>query len=154
MTRTQVGSVAVIAVLAVIQLVPVSRENPEPRGAPPAPDEVLSVLRESCFDCHSHETRWPWYAYVAPSSWLVAADVSDAREDLNFSRWDEMDLEDRIDRIEEIGVEIEEGHMPPRQYWLLHPDARLDRDERQRIAAWVARVLEMLEGELDRRPEH
>ena len=53
-----------------------------------APKNVASILRTSCYDCHSNETNWPWYSYVAPVSFMVAGDVEDGRKSLNFSEWD------------------------------------------------------------------
>ncbi len=78
-------SLTVVFVLALAQLVPLDRTNPPVDGEAPASGEVREVLRRSCYDCHSHETRWPWYAHVAPVSWWVVHDVHEAREHLNFS---------------------------------------------------------------------
>ena len=136
-----------LAIFASLQLVPVERTNPPARGAPPAPAAVLAVLRRSCFDCHSHETRWPWYAYVAPMSFELSHDVAEARDALNFSLWGDYDVDDRIDLLEEIWEEVEEEHMPPWFYLPLHLDARLDESDRARIRHWVEGSVETLEAE-------
>jgi len=73
-----------------VQLVPVDRTNPPVESAVAAPAEVRSILRRSCFNCHSYETEWPWYGYVAPLSWLVAHHVHEAREEMNFSTWNRL----------------------------------------------------------------
>ena len=70
---------ALAAVFVAIQLVPVHRDNPPVASDLDAPADVKSILRRACYDCHSNETRWPWYAYVAPVSWLVAHDVEEGR---------------------------------------------------------------------------
>lgn len=125
------------ALLLLIQLIPASRTNPPVEGLVPAPDSVLAVLRQSCFDCHSYETRWPWYAHVAPVSWLVAQDVNEGREHLNFSTWNRYDAERRADKLEEIWEEVEAGEMPLKIYLPLHPDAKLSQRDRAVIHTWT-----------------
>ena len=72
----------VIAAFILIQFVPVDRSNPPVLSDVQAPAEVQTILRRSCYDCHSHETHWPWYAYVAPASWFVVDHIEEGREDL------------------------------------------------------------------------
>ena len=112
-----------------MQFIPVDRANPPAEGPIEAPPEVLEVLERACFDCHSNETRWPWYGYVAPTSWLLAHDVEEGREHLNFSNWKTMKVGKRQHALEEIWEEIEEKEMPLPAYEILHPSARLsDKD--------------------------
>ncbi len=114
-----------VALLALAQLVPVERTNPPVEEEIAAPPELQAVLRRACYDCHSNESRWPWYAKVAPTSWLVAHDVSHAREHLNFSTWNAYGEEERRENLEEALEEVEEGNMPLPIYRLMHPDAEL-----------------------------
>jgi heme-binding protein len=65
----------ILLALIVMQFVPVERTNPPVEQEVPAPANVRAMLRRACYDCHSNETRWPWYSHVAPVSWLVAHDV-------------------------------------------------------------------------------
>jgi hypothetical protein len=117
--------IAVVVVFILIQLVPLDRGNP-PAAAPiEAPPEVRRVLEASCFDCHSHATRWPWYAWVAPVSFLVVHDVDEAREHLNFSTWEAYPADERRELAEEIVEETREGEMPLPMYTFMHRDARL-----------------------------
>ena len=125
-----------ILVLA-IQLIPADRENPPSVETIAAPPAVEQILRRSCFDCHSYETQWPWYAYIAPASWLVAYDVHEARDHLNFSTWQIYDEDERIDNLEEMWEEVEEGNMPLWYYLPLHPEANLDDRERKLLHEWV-----------------
>jgi len=112
-----------------IQLVPVNRVNPpitkEPDWGSP---EARALIKENCFQCHSNETEWPWYSYVAPASWLIRWDVKQGRRHVNFSEWDKPshDLDDMIRMIE-----LEE--MPPIQYTIFHPEAKLDAQEKQAL---------------------
>jgi hypothetical protein len=133
----------VFALALLIQLVPYGWRHPNPPVTADAPwpsTQARRVAVAACYDCHSNETDWPWYSYIAPTSWLVRKDVEDGRDELNFSTWDEDD-NDADDAIETI----EDASMPPRQYKLLHPDARLTADER----ALLIEALRVMEGERD-----
>jgi len=129
--------VAIGVLFLAIQLVPVDRTNPPETGRVPAPEAVAAVLERSCFDCHSNNTRWPWYAYVAPVSWLVAYDVHEAREHMNFSEWDRLSAEKRAKKIHEVWEEVEEGEMPLWYYLPLHEDARLVPQDLTALRTWA-----------------
>jgi hypothetical protein len=132
---TRVG-VVVVAVFAAIQLVPVDRSNPAVESEVPAPEPVRSVLRRACYDCHSNETVWPWYSRVAPVSWLVAHDVHDGREELNFSAWNRLSEKKQAKMLRETWKEVSEGEMPPAIYLVMHGDAQLSLDDRTLIREW------------------
>jgi hypothetical protein len=128
---------AAVALLALLQLVPVRRTNPEATAPIDAPPEVARIIEAKCYDCHSNETRWPFYAYVAPVSWFVVHDVSEGREHLNFSEW--AGYSDRKQRrlIEEICEEIADGNMPLRSYRLIHPGARVTDAQLETLRGWA-----------------
>ncbi len=109
-----------------VQLVPLGAwqfSNPPVVDAARFPTaEAEEVARAACFDCHSHETRYPPYAYVAPASWLLQRDVAEGRDELNFSDFGDSDSDDAADAVRD-------GSMPPSRYTLLHPGARLDEAE-------------------------
>jgi len=127
----------VVAILVGIQFVPVDRTNPPVEADLEAPAELTEVLRTACYDCHSNETRWRWYSYVAPVSWLVAHDVDEARSELCFSDWDLMEERERDEMREEIWEEVEEGEMPLLIYRLVHPSARLSPEQRSVLREWT-----------------
>ncbi len=131
---------ALVLVFAVAQLVPVERSNP-PATAPLAladvPAPIAATLRSACWDCPSRETVWPWYAHVAPVSWLLAHDVSEGRESLDFSTWGAEKPRRRAKLLGEIAEEVDEREMPPTLYVLLHPEARLDDAARAALVAWA-----------------
>lgn len=133
--RTGLG-VGIIVVL--MQLVPYgwSHDNPPVIREAPWPNTASErIARVSCYSCHSNETDWPIYSYVAPTSWLVRYDVDRGRDEFNFSDWDPGDADDAIEMIEE-------GNMPPDRYVLIHRDARLSAPER-------ATLIEALEAMSD-----
>ena len=125
------------AALVVAQVVPVERTNPPVEAEIVAEPEVQALLRRACYDCHSHETVWPWYAWVAPVSWLVAHDVNHAREELDFSRFESYAPKKQRKKLEEAAEEVDEGHMPLWYYVLLHPEARLSEAERRWLIDWA-----------------
>jgi len=129
--------IVVIIVLIGIQFVPVDKTNPPVTGEIKAPENVMQILRNSCYDCHSNEVKWPWYSNVAPMSWLVAYDVDEAREHMNFSEWASYSTEDKAEDIEEIWEEVEEGNMPLWYYLPLHPEAKLSDNDKEIIKNWV-----------------
>lgn len=131
--------ILVVLVLAVvgIQFVPVERTNPPVVSEVSAPGEVAAVLERACYDCHSNETKWPWYSYVAPASWFVTNHVEHARGDLNFSEWPTLDLELQEHAYHDIDEQVSEGKMPLESYTWMHRDAQLSEDERQLIVRWA-----------------
>lgn len=132
----RVGVVLFIALLAA-QLVPVMRNNPIERNYLEAPEGVQGLLRRSCNDCHSHETQWPWYARLAPASFLIARDVKEGRKKLNFSIWDSYDENRRARKKKEIAKEVGNATMPPWYYVPLHPQTKLSAEEQEQIVRWA-----------------
>jgi Haem-binding domain len=103
----------------------------------PVPASVQDVLVRSCYDCHSYQTRWPWYSLVAPVSWLTANDVSEGRHHLNFSTWASYSAVRAADKLETIAKELSERGMPPIAYTLIHRNARLSDAEVAMVVAWA-----------------
>ena len=122
------GGGVVFAMLILVQLVPYGWSKPNPPVTAEAPwpsTEAEAIARTSCYDCHSNETDWPAYSYVAPMSWLVRRDVERGRDEMNFSEWDE----DSADAAEEAEEMIVEGQMPLPNYRRIHRDAQLTDEE-------------------------
>lgn len=111
--------------------------------------EVSGLLKTSCYSCHSNETIYPWYSYVAPSSWLVAKDVREGREELNFSTWQENDMIKKLGLLDDISTEVEEGNMPMGIYTLMHPSAKLTDEQRDLIVAWAEDTMDVVVEEED-----
>ncbi len=143
------GAAALLAILIALQLVRrPDFTNPEASRAGTmqdhveVPPDVDAILRRACYDCHSHETRWPWYARLAPVSWMVARDVRLGRIDLNFSDWstDPVREPSPAQRLRGICSDLQRDIMPLRSYLLLHPDARLSAAEVERVCGWTEAV--------------
>jgi hypothetical protein len=136
------------ALLVLIQLVPYGRDHTNPpTRAEPAWDspETRALVVRTCFDCHSNETRWPWYSHVAPVSWLLQNHVDEGREHLNFQEFNRPQED-----AHEAAEEVEEGEMPMWSYLLLHGEAKLPEAEKQALI----RGLEATFGGDDHGHEH
>jgi hypothetical protein len=123
------GFALVLLAGVAIQFVPYGRNhtNPPVSGDPAWNSaQTRLVFQRACADCHSNQTVWPWYSNVAPMSWLVARDVQKGRNKFNISEWDRSDKHG-----DEAAKEVRKGSMPPSQYLLAHPSARLSAEERQ-----------------------
>ncbi len=142
-----IAAVVLISGLLLIQLLPFGKDysNPPVVQEPhwDSPDTRALAMR-ACGDCHSNETVWPFYSKIAPVSWLVARDVAEGREKLNFS---EMNRDQEAD---EAAATVHEGEMPPRYYTPLHPSAQLNPAEK---AALIAGLQATFGGELTRERE-
>ena len=120
-----------LALFVVIQLIPFGRNYDNPpvvQDTPWGSPEAEAIARRSCYDCHSNETTWPWYSKVAPMSWLAQNDIREGRRALNFSTWGQGEFE-----TGEIAGVIRQGSMPPLQYTLLHPTAKLSASEKETL---------------------
>ena len=124
--------------LVAMQLVQCERTNPAVTGDIQTPADVKQVLRRACYDCHSNETRWPWYAHVAPVSWLLHRDVVEGRRHLNFSEWDKVPADRRQRRQAACGREVASGDMPLWFYLPLHPAAKLGDGDKRLIEEWAS----------------
>ena len=101
------------------------------------PAEIASILRNACYDCHSDETKWPWYARVAPTSWWLAKHVNEARSELTFSDWPHDDPRRAAKKWRSIANVVESGEMPLPSYTWGHPEARLSEEERRQFVEWA-----------------
>jgi hypothetical protein len=103
--------------------------------------EVEAIFRRACYDCHSNETRWPWYSNIAPASWFLSDHVDHGRKHLNFSDWAQPDRhtanKNAAAQLDEICKEVKVRAMPLGTYLILHPDARLADQDIEVICGWA-----------------
>jgi len=131
-------AIAAAAILVAIQLVPYGRAHQnrpvveEPSWLEPS---TRQLAQRACFDCHSNETRWPWYSHIAPTSWFVQRHVDEGRPVLNFSEWNRP-----YEEAHEASEVVLEGEMPPWSYLAAHPEARLTPVETQSLARGLAAI--------------
>ena len=134
---------ATLVLLVAIQLIPVNRSDPSVApsqtisATPPVPADVKAVFERSCKNCHSDETSWPWYSYVAPISWVVVRDVHQARKAMNLSEWGSYPINIKTNKLEQICEQLTNGDMPDRKYILVHGYARTTAKERDVVCQWT-----------------
>jgi len=136
-----VAALGVSVVLLAVQLVLVNRTNPPSLGTLAAPPQIDATLKRACYDCHSNETRWPWYSRVVPLSWFIVHDVTLGRKEVNFSEWGIYYSATRRRKLEWMGRALREENMPPWSYRLLHPGGRLTEAERAALQRWIESAL-------------
>lgn len=139
-----------LIVLIVIQFIPSGRTVNQPVPGKDihevinVPDNISTMLKNACYDCHSQKVRYPWYSYVAPVSFLVARDVNVGREHLDFSNWGDLNKRKQLKVLDEIADEVKGEDMPLPIYPPLHPEAKLSDDDRNIIAQWAEETAENL----------
>lgn len=132
-----------------MQFVQPGRTNP--RVAPSAsllartPPEITALLERSCRDCHSNDTRWPLYSYVAPMSWLVADHVSHGRDHFNYSEWTAYDSDDQDKFLGAMCSLTQRERMPLPSYLLMHRGAKLSPDDVRTLCAWSDKMRDTLQ---------
>lgn len=135
--KTKKLAVGLLVIFFGLQFVPVARTNPPEKDQPAAPAEVQVILRRACYDCHSNETQWPWYARLAPASFLIGHDVKDGRKELNFSLWDHYEPRRKGRKLKEIAEQVEKNKMPQWYYVALHQAAKLSAADRELVIKWA-----------------
>lgn len=134
------GGIALLVGLLLIQVVPYGRQHDNPPVTKEInwdSPETKALAQRACYDCHSNETHWPWYATVAPVSWLIYNDTIEGRDHLNFSQWG---TGTEGEEVEEIVKTIRSGEMPPTPYTVMHPTAKLSPAEQEALIQGIGRT--------------
>ena len=147
--------IIVIAIFALMQVIRIDTVNPEvvPEKdflhLTQAPPEIANIMTTSCYDCHSNQTKYPWYAQIAPGSWFMKKHINEGRKHLNFSTWSDYTADKQNSKKEKIVEEVEEMGMPLTSYTLIHADAKLTDASRQALISWFKQLEHGNVGELD-----
>ena len=110
-----------------------------------APPDVAAILDRACRDCHSNETRWPWYTNISPTSWLVADHVHHGREHFNYSNWTSIDEDEQDQLLGGMCSLAQRGRMPMPSYLWIHRDAKLSAADVKTLCAWSDKMRDMLQ---------
>ena len=131
-----------IVVVIIIQFFRIDKSNPEINKADDfieiikPPQEIATILQNTCYECHSNESKYPWYSNLAPVSWWVKHHIDEAREELNFSKWSTYTPKKKDHKLEELAEEVEEGEMPLTEYTWTHAEAKLTEEQRKQLVDW------------------
>lgn len=132
-----------IVVIIIIQFIPSGLpENKPDNGRSLDSSKLLTEpiqqqLKKSCYDCHSNNVNFPWYAKLAPSSWLLSKHIREGKDHLNFSEWADYSKRKQISLLAKINEEVESGDMPLRSYIIIHRDAKLTREQKNALLKWT-----------------
>ena len=132
-------AVLVVAIVLVIQVIPVERNvSTVPPGqsfekTEKVPANVAAILKVSCYDCHSNNTRYPWYSELQPGAWFMARHIKKGKEELNFDEFNAYSKRRKKAKITSIISQIEKEEMPLKSYLMLHSSARLSADEKKEL---------------------
>ena len=128
----------VFIIFVVMQFIRPSRENfaVQKELEIKANEEVMTMLKTSCFDCHSNETVWPWYSQIAPFSWVISTHVTEGRKALNFSTWENYTPEQKEEKTKAL-YRTAYASMPLPSYLYMHEDANLTKEQRSMIRDWT-----------------
>lgn len=138
--------IGLLLLLVVSQFIKIDKNNPP---VDPSLDylqmvnadpETKSLIKNACYDCHSHETEYPWYTDVAPVSWWIKSHINGGREKLNFSEWGKYNNKKQMFKQEECGDIVEKKWMPLTSYAWLHSKAKLTEDQREALVQWFRRT--------------
>ena len=133
--------------IALIQFIPVNRVNPPIKKTDNfvdvlhAPKEIRTLLKNACYDCHSNETVYPDYAYVAPISWSIKNHINEGREHLNFSVWQTYNPDLKKNMLENTVADLQQNRMPISGYTVYHPEAHLTATEKMTLIEYFQGLL-------------
>jgi hypothetical protein len=137
-------SVGLLIIMVLVQFIPrpqknISKETPisDITKVYPVPDSVYSILKTSCYDCHSNNTNYPWYASVQPLSLWMNHHIEEGKEELNFSEFGKYAKEKQSEKLEEIEEVLKEDEMPLKAYTIVHGEAKLNKEQKEKIETWA-----------------
>lgn len=147
--KNKIG-ILIVVIVVLLQFFPVQKpevivENPNDFILNTSvPKDISTKLKAACYDCHSNESKIPWYGKVAPSKWLVFKHINEGRNELNFSNWNTFNTDDKAEILDDISTVLMDGEMPLKNYTLLHSEAKLTEEEKETIINWTDELLETL----------
>ncbi|HFC00060.1 MAG TPA: cytochrome C [Phaeodactylibacter sp.] len=104
------------------------------------PENISKMIKSACYDCHSYETKYPWYSNIAPVSWWLKGHIDEARGELNFSEWGSYSAKKASHKMEEAMEEVEEKEMPLTPYVIAHSEAKLSEEQRAALVGFFKKI--------------
>lgn len=146
MSKKSIFFLLLIIALVVMQFFRIDKTNPAVDASkdfintvnPPA--EIAGMIRAACYDCHSHESKYPWYTNIAPVSWWIKGHIDEGKKHLNFSEWTDYPADERSHNLKECAEVLEETRMPLTPYILLHSEARISKEQRKQLGDWFLSI--------------
>ena len=110
------------------------------------PDKVLDVFKNSSYDCHSNNTRYPWYVNIQPFGWILAGHIKNGKENLNFSEFGAYSERKQANKLKSIKLRIKDGSMPLPSYTIMHTDAKLSIEDKNLINDWATKTKDSIDA--------
>lgn len=138
--------IALILIVAIIQFFQIEKTEFQKKNKQDffaqenAPAKVKEIIQNNCYNCHSNQVQYPWYASISPVSWWLQSHIDEGREHLNFSEWRTYSKKKKAHKMEEAIAEVEEDEMPLPSYRLMHAEARLNPQEKAMLIEWFANL--------------
>lgn len=108
------------------------------------PDKVLNIFKNSCYDCHSNNTNYPWYVNIQPMGWMMAKHIKNGKENLNFNEFGTYSKRKKANKLRAIETSIKDGSMPLSSYTIIHMDAKLSSENKKLITDWASNIKDNL----------
>lgn len=151
MSRKRKILLAILTVLIVIQFIqPARNENGQalPKDISRTisiPSNVQLVLQTACYDCHSNNTNYPWYANIQPMGWLLSSHIKDGKAELNFNEFGSYSQRRQQSKLKSIASQVKDDEMPLASYMMLHKKAKLTKEQKGLIIDWALQAKDSLE---------
>ena len=138
--------VGIVLILGLIQLIPLDKINPkvDSKVALKTDENIMKILKKSCYDCHSNETKWSVYSKIAPLSFKILSNVNRGRDALNFSNWQDIKEDIKIARLKRAIKTVNNKQMPLSAYLSLHKEAKISQEERKVLVKWFEKELGLI----------
>ena len=138
--------IGIVLVLVLIQFIPLEKTNPkiDKTIALHTDENIMKILKKSCYDCHSNETKWSIYSDIAPLSFSVLSHVNDGRKALNFSKWKNIKLSIKKARFKRAIKTVNNEMMPLSSYLMFHEEAKMSKEDRKILVKWFEKELSLI----------
>ncbi|PZU90987.1 MAG: cytochrome C [Chryseobacterium sp.] len=143
--------IVLLAVFIIIQFFPIDKMNPATNDGmdflkiKDTPESISKIIQNSCYDCHSNKTRYPFYSNIQPIAWLLKNHIDEGRKELNFSTFATYEPKRQAHKLEEAAEYVEQKKMPLESYLLGHQDAKLTDEQRKQLADYFRKVQKEIE---------
>lgn len=153
MSKAKWVLLSLLVVFIAIQFIRPARNKSEDQLSPDfvkqyaVPEQVQNILHTACYDCHSNNTYYPWYANIQPAAWIMASHIKRGKQRLNFSEYGNLSRRKQASRMREIINQVKDNEMPLSSYKWLHKDARLSRDQREQLMNWLEQTADSISAD-------
>lgn len=108
------------------------------------PKNIETILRNSCYDCHSNNTNYPWYSYIQPARMLMESHIKKGKKDLNFNEWGNYSSRKQNNKLDRIAKQIQSNEMPLSSYTMIHKNATLSATQKKEVLDWISQLKDSL----------